>query len=94
MYIRRSLRKSLQPFLFEPNDKQTRENVKSTVDGFLADIVVKRGLYDFATVCSDVNNTPTRIDRNELWVDVALKPTKAVEFIYVPIRILSTGAQF
>lgn len=94
MYIRRSLRKSLQPFLFEPNDKQTRENVKSTVDGFLSDIVVRRGLYDFATVCSDVNNTPTRIDRNELWVDVALKPTKAVEFIYVPIRILSTGAQF
>lgn len=94
MYIRRSLRKSLQPFLFEPNDQQTRDNVKSTVDGFLSDIVVKRGLYDFASVCSDVNNTPTRIDRNELWVDIGLKPTRAVEFIYVPLRILSTGAQF
>jgi hypothetical protein len=42
-------------------------------------------------VCDETNNSPTRIDRNELWIDVAVKPTKAIEFIYIPLRILNTG---
>jgi hypothetical protein len=37
------------------------------------------------------NNTPARIDRNELWVDIAIEPVKAVEFIYIPLRIKNTG---
>ena len=93
MYIKRSLRKSLLQFLFEPNDQITRENVRTLVAGFLHDIQTKRGLYDFAVLCDDSNNTPTRIDRSELWVDIALKPVKAIEFIYVPIRIVNTGAK-
>jgi hypothetical protein len=43
-------------------------------------------------VCDTTNNTPARIDRNELWIDIAIEPVKAVEFIYIPIRILNTGA--
>jgi hypothetical protein len=42
-------------------------------------------------VCDDTNNTPARIDANELWVDIAIEPTKAVEFIYIPIRLKNTG---
>lgn len=93
MYIKRALRKGSFPFVFEPNDKTTRDNVKAAADGFLNDILAKRGLYDFVTLCDESNNTPDRIDRNELYLDVALKPVKAVEFIYIPIRVLSTGAQ-
>ena len=92
MYIKRQLRKNTVPFLFEPNDKITRANIKSMIDGFLGDILIKRGLYDYATVCDESNNTPTTIDRSELYVDIALKPVKAVEFIYIPIRIVATGA--
>jgi phage tail sheath protein FI len=93
MYIKRALRKGAFPFLFEPNDQITRDNLKAAVDGFLGDILIKRGLYDFVTLCDSSNNTPTRIDRNELWCDVALKPVKAAEFIYIPVRVLSTGAK-
>jgi phage tail sheath protein FI len=57
----------------------------------LADIQTKRGVYDYLVVCDETNNTPARIDRNELWVDVAIEPVKAAEFIYVPVRILNTG---
>ena len=92
-YIRRQLRKSTFAFVFEPNDQLTRDNLKAMVDGFLNDIVIKRGLYDYATVCDDSNNTPDRIDRSEMYIDIALKPVKAAEFIYVPIRVLSTGAE-
>lgn len=93
MYMKRQLRKGAFPFVFEPNDKVTRDNIKAMADGFLNDILSKRGLYDFVTLCDETNNTPDRIDRNELYLDVAIKPVKAVEFIYIPIRVLSTGAQ-
>jgi hypothetical protein len=37
------------------------------------------------------NNTPARIDRNQLYVDIAIEPVKAVEFIFIPVRIENTG---
>jgi len=43
-------------------------------------------------VCDTTNNTPERIDRNELYVDIAIKPVKAIEFIYIPVRLVNTGA--
>jgi len=91
--IKRSLRKNTLSFVFEPNDQLTRDSLKAVVDSFLGDIVVKRGLYDFATICDETNNTPDRIDRNEMYIDVAVKPVKAAEFIFIPIRIVSTGAE-
>lgn len=93
MYVRRQLRKNTMSFVFEPNDQLTRDSLKANVDAFLGDLIVKRGLYDFATVCDTSNNTPDRIDRNEMYIDVALKPVKAAEFIYIPIRIVNTGTQ-
>lgn len=92
MFIRRELRKATFAFLFEPNDRITRSEVKFVVDGFLSTLISRRGLYDFASVCDSTNNTPTRIDANELWIDVAIAPVKAVEYIYIPIRIVNTGA--
>lgn len=91
--IKRDLRKAAMAYLFELNDRITRDSIKLMCDGYLNDIMVRRGLYDYIVVCDLSNNTPTRIDRNELWVDIALKPAKAIEFIYIPIRVVSTGAQ-
>ncbi len=91
-YLRRTLRKGAMPFVFEPNDQITRDNLKASADGMLSDVLAKRGLYDFATLCDSSNNTATRIDKNELWLDVAIKPVKAAEFIYIPIRVVNTGA--
>jgi hypothetical protein len=91
-FIKRELRKTLFQYLFEPNDEFTRDNVKATTDSFLITLIDRRGLYDFATLCDESNNTPDRIDRNELWIDIAIKPVRSVEYIYVPIRIVATGA--
>ena len=57
----------------------------------MIDLVAKRGIYDYLVVCDESNNTPTRIDANELYVDVAIEPVKAIEFIYIPVRIKNTG---
>ena len=53
----------------------------------------RRGLYDFLVVCDESNNSSIRIDRNELWVTIFVKPAKSIEFIYIPIRVVSTGAK-
>ncbi len=90
-YIRRQLILAARPFVFEPNDPQTRKSIKAVVETLFQDLVSKRGLYDYSVVCDDSNNTPARIDRNELWIDIAVEPVKAAEFIYVPVRIFNTG---
>jgi hypothetical protein len=54
-------------------------------------MIAKRAIYDYIVVCDETNNTPARIDKNELWIDVAIEPTKAAEFIYIPIRVVNTG---
>ena len=90
IYIREQLDDAVKPFLFEPNDEVTRANAKVVVDRLLAQLVQQRGLFDFVTICDTTNNTAARIDRNELYIDVAVQPVKAVEFIYIPIRIQNT----
>ena len=91
-YLRRQLDVLARPFLFEPNDKITRNEIKNSVQKLLLELVGQRALYDFIVVCDESNNTPARIDRSELWVDVAIEPVKAVEFIYIPVRLVNTGA--
>ena len=90
-YIRRQLTIAARPFVFEPNDAYTRQQISGVVETLLVDLVAKRGVYDYLVVCDESNNTPARIDRNELWIDVAIEPVKAIEFIYVPVRIFNTG---
>jgi hypothetical protein len=91
-YLRRQLSLLVKPFLFEPNDKITRNEIKAAADSFMLELVGKRAIYDFITVCDESNNTPTRVDRSELWLDIAIEPVKAVEFIYIPLRLKNTGA--
>ena len=91
IYLRSQLKKLAKPYIFEPNDKITRDEIKAQVDSLMLELVSQRALYDFLVVCDESNNTPSRIDRNELYVDIAIEPVKAVEFIYIPLRLKNTG---
>jgi hypothetical protein len=90
-FLRGRLEEIGKLFLFEPNDEITRNEIANVVNSLMIDLVSKRAIYDYLVVCDTSNNTPARIDRNELWVDVAIEPVKAVEFIYIPLRIKNTG---
>jgi hypothetical protein len=90
-YLRERFDPLARPFIFEPNDRITRANAKQVFDGFLSDLLGKRAIYDYIVVCDESNNKPAQIDRNELYIDVAIEPTKAAEFIYIPIRVVNTG---
>ena len=91
VYLRRQLNQLAKPYLFEPNDKITRDEIKNACESLMLELVGQRALYDFLVVCDESNNTPARIDRNELHVDIAIEPVKSVEFIYLPLRIKNTG---
>ena len=90
-YLRSQLQQIATSYVFEPNDKITRDELKQQVEQTLNDLVAKRGVYDYLVVCDETNNTNDRIDRNELYVDVAIEPTKSAEFIFIPIRLKNTG---
>lgn len=91
-YIRYQSPQLAEPFLFQPNDEITRAQVVTAFNRMLNELVVLRGLYDFLVVCDDSNNTDARIDRNELWIDILIQPVKAIEFIYIPVRVRNTGS--
>ena len=90
-FIRARLNEIGKGFVFEPNDQITRNEITNAITGLMTDLVAKRGIYDYLVVCDLSNNTPARIDRNELYVDIAIEPVKAVEFIYIPVRLKNTG---
>jgi hypothetical protein len=90
-YIRVQADALSKQFVFEPNDKLTRDEIKGQMERMLNDLIAKRGIFDYLVVCDKSNNTNARIDRNEIWVDLAVEPVKAGEFIFVPVRIRNTG---
>ena len=80
--------------VFEQNTQQTRNKFLSIVNPYLESIQQRSGLYAFQIVMDDSNNTPDLIDRNILYGQIWLKPTKAAEFIILDFNILPTGAAF
>jgi phage tail sheath protein FI len=91
VYLRGQLTKLAKPYIFEPNDKITRDEIKGATESLMLELVGQRAIYDYLVVCDDSNNTPSRIDRNELYLDIAIEPVKSVEFIYIPLRLKNTG---
>jgi len=92
--LAKSISTALKYFLFEPNDTFTRLQIINMVDPFLRDVQARRGIFEYMIVCDDRNNTPERIDRNELWCDIYIKPTRAAEFIVLNLIATKTGASF
>jgi phage tail sheath protein FI len=94
IYLRKTLLQTGRIDLFEPNDAFTWEQIKSKADSVLSDIQNRRGIADFQVVCDSTVNTPLRVDRNELWCKILLKPTKTAEWIIFEVNLTSQSAKF
>jgi phage tail sheath protein FI len=81
-------------FLFEFNDDFTRSQFKSLVNPYLRDVQGRRGITDYLVVCDTTNNTAERIDRNEFWGDIYIKPARSINFIQLNFVAVRTGVQF
>ena len=77
--------------IFEQNDDIVRQQFLDLVNPILDSIRRDRGLTDFRVVLS---NDPEEIDRNEMNGKIYIKPTRALEYIFVEFLITPTGASF
>ena len=80
--------------VFEQNDQATIDQFLNKVNPILDSIKRERGLTDFRVKMDNSNNTPETRDRNELYGEIFLKPTRAVEFIGITFTITPSGASF
>jgi phage tail sheath protein FI len=81
-------------FLFEFNDEFTRAQFRNLVTPYLRDIQGRRGITDFLVVCDATNNTAERIDGNEFWGDIYIKPARSINFIQLNFVAVRSGVQF
>lgn len=92
VYLKRLITASTQRFVFEPNDKITQETIRFLLEPALGEVQRRRGITEFKVICDETVNTPERVDRNELWCKVLLKPTKAAEVLVFELNITNQSA--
>ena len=80
--------------VFEQNDQATIDQFLQKTTPILDNIKRERGLQEFRIKMDDSNNTPETRDRNELYGEIFLKPTRALEFIGITFTITPSGASF
>lgn len=92
IYIKKVLLASVQSYLFEPNDPVLWTSIEDTAAGILQPIKASRGIVEYRVKCDATTNTPDRVDRNELWCKVIVKPTKTAEAIVFELNLTSQSA--
>ena len=94
LYLERKTYKAAKYFVYQGNDAYTRQRLVDAITPFFENAKINGGLHSYRIQCDEFNNTPDTIDRNELHVKIAIKPTKAIEFIECTFVALRTGASF
>ena len=61
---------------------------------FLETVQSQSGLNAFRVVMDDTNNTPDVVDRNILYGQIFVQPTRTAEFIVLDFTLQPTGATF
>jgi hypothetical protein len=92
--LKKFIASSTRYLVFEQNTDQTRNIFLSIVNPYMEQVKTKQGLYAFRVVMDASNNTPDVIDRNILYGQIFLQPTRTAEFIVLDFNIQPTGAQF
>lgn len=93
IFLRKVLLSATRQFVFEPSDEILWKQVEEVCNPLLDDIRRNRGITQFKVVCDATVNTPIRVDRNELWCKILIKPTKAAEMIIFELNLTNQAAQ-
>jgi hypothetical protein len=81
----------LANFLFEFNDASTRLQIKSIVDAYLDNVRSGGGIFDYATVMDESNNTNDIIDQNFAIIDIGIEPARGAQKFINRVTVLKTG---
>jgi phage tail sheath protein FI len=92
--LKKFIASSSRYLVFEQNVASTRQRFLNIVNPYLDGVQQRSGLYAFKVVMDESNNTPDLVDRNILYGQIYLKPSKTAEFIVLDFNVLPTGATF
>jgi hypothetical protein len=92
--VKKYIASTARYLVFEQNVEATRNRFLNIANPYLASVQERYGLYAFKVIMDETNNTPDIIDRNILYGQLYLQPTKTAEFILLDFNVLPTGAIF
>ena len=92
--VKKFIASSTRYLVFEQNTSATRNRFLSIVNPYLEQVRAQQGLSAFRVVMDETNNTPDVIDRNIMYGQIFLQPTRTAEFIVLDFNIQPTGASF
>ena len=92
--VKKYIASATKYLVFEQNTAATRNRFLNICNPYLESVQQRQGLYSFRVVMDETNNTPDVIDRNIMYGQIFLQPSKTAEFIIIDFNILPTGAAF
>ena len=92
--VKKFIASSSRFLVFEQNNASTRRRFLNIVNPFLEQVQSNSGLTAFRVVMDESNNTPDVVDRNILYGQIFVQPTRTAEFIVLDFTVQPTGATF
>jgi hypothetical protein len=92
--VKKFIAASSRFLVFEQNNSKTRGRFLSIVNPFLEQVQSNSGLNAFKVVMDETNNTADVVDRNILYGQIFVQPTRTAEFIVLDFTVQPTGATF
>ena len=94
LFVKKRIAKVATQVLFDPNVEVTWNRFKSLARPILDGVKDNFGLSEYRLVLDNSTTTPELVDRNIMYAQIFLKPTRAIEFIAIDFNIQRTGAAF
>jgi len=94
IFVKKRISQMANQILFDPNVQVTWDRFTARVNPFLQGVKTNFGLSDFKVVLDSSTTTPDLVDRNIMYAQIFLKPTRAIEYIAIDFNITRTGAAF
>lgn len=92
--LKKFIASSSRYLVFEQNVSTTRQRFLNIVNPYLESVQQRSGIYAFKVIMDDSNNTPDLVDRNILYGQIYIQPTRTAEFIVLDFNVLPSGAVF
>ena len=92
--LKKFIASSSNYLVFEQNVAATRNRFLAIVNPYLESVQQRNGIYAYQVKMDAANNTPDLIDRNILYGQIYVQPTRTAEFIMLDFNIMPTGATF
>ena len=80
--------------VFEQNNSKTRNRFLNIVNPYMEQVQSNSGLNAFKVVMDESNNSADVVDRNQLYGQIFVQPTRTAEFIVLDFTVQPSGATF